>query len=97
MTRASLAILVLAEVLAFGCSRDSMTAPQARKIAEESFARTCRSFRLTASDYEGPIATQVGGAAFAFEWRHRQKADHGVLVSITSDGRDETAFFEKGP
>jgi hypothetical protein len=84
-------------LLLIACSRASMTEPRARHVAEDAFARTCRSFRLGASDYEGPIATEVGGAAFAFEWRHRQKADHGVLVSITSDGRDETAFLEKGP
>ena len=93
-------IALLSVVAALGvvaCSRAPVTEERARRTAEDTFAQTCRSFGLNPSDYRGPISNSVGGAAFAYEWLHRQKVDHGMLISVREDGWDQVAFLQGGP
>ena len=97
MRRAIFLPAVASALLTISCSRGPVTETTARRIAEDSFARTCRSFHLDPSEYRGPVSTSVGGAAFAYEWSHREKVDHGVLISIREDGWDEVAFLQGGP
>jgi hypothetical protein len=84
-------------LVSLGCSRSPITESYARQLAQDSFSRVCTSYHLSGLDYDGPMPTTVGGAAFAFEWRHKSMAQRGVLISITKDGDDEVAFLEKGP
>jgi hypothetical protein len=96
MIRYSISSLALCLLLAAGCSRGALTEKQARAFAEQSFFRVCRSYHLQPADYTGPISTEVGGAAFAYEWRPKAKGE-GVLISITPDGGDEVAFLPTTP
>jgi hypothetical protein len=97
MRRAIFLLTIASALLTISCSRGPVTEATARRIAEESFARTCRSFHLDPSEYRGPVSTSVGGAAFAYEWSHGAKVDHGVLISIREDGWDDVAFLRGGP
>jgi hypothetical protein len=84
-------------MLVVGCSRAPLAEPQAQQFAERSFSRVCKSYNLRSEDYDGPISTTVGGAAFAFEWHRKGRSEQGVLISITADGGDEVAFLDRGP
>jgi hypothetical protein len=97
MKRAIILPVLAVALLLIACSRAPMTEPRARHVAEDAFTRTCRSFHLSPGDYRGPISTSVGGAAFAYEWLHREKVDHGILISIREDGWDEVAFLGGAP
>jgi hypothetical protein len=97
MKRAIMLPVLAVALLLIACSRAPITEPRARHVAEDAFTRTCRSFHLSPGDYRGPISTSVGGAAFAYEWLHREKVDHGILISIRENGWDEVAFLGGAP
>jgi hypothetical protein len=97
MRRTVFLTAIASALFTFSCSRGPVTEAKARQIAEDSFVRTCRSFHLDPADYRGPVSTSVGGAAFAYEWPHRAKIDHGVLISIRENGWDEVGFLQGGP
>ena len=90
-------VALLAALFVLGCSRTPLTEPQARQYAQRTFSRICHGHHISSSDYEGPVPTTVGGAAFAYEWHRKGNTQQGVLVSITSDGGDEVAFLGRGP
>ena len=96
MIRYLVSSLALFLLLAAGCSRGALTEKRARTFAERSFSRVCYSYHLQRADYTGPVSTEVGGAAFAYEWRPKAKGE-GVLISITPDGGDEVAFLPATP
>ena len=81
-------------LLVCGCG-GPVSEPQARAIATTRFMKYCSSYTLSAADYDGPASISVGGAAYAYEWRKKEKKTDGVVMAVTIDGITEVALLTK--
>ena len=89
-----LSVLFLVGLLAIsGCK--PLTEQQANREVESSFRRTCANFHYVPEWFSGPIKANVGGAAFAFQWKATQQSGHnfGILVTIDADGGENVSLF----
>ena len=89
---AVLVVLVVAEALREQYA--PVTEQYARKAAQVRFEHLCRDFHLRPSDYEAPVATSVGGADFAYEWRSKQPGVKTVLISVARGGIVEPTWLD---
>jgi hypothetical protein len=93
MTRRTKRIIIIAAVLVVLVVAETLreeyapvTEQYARETAQIRFEHLCRDFHLRPSDYEAPVATSVGGADFAYEWRSKQPGVKTVLISVARGG-----------
>jgi hypothetical protein len=87
------AIFIALAIFLFGCGSRPVSDVEAREIAKKRFSEVCASIRVAAGDYDGPIPTTVGGAAFAYEWRKKMGNQDGVLITVGSDGMTNVSFL----
>ena len=77
---------LLASLLIAGCG-ERVSETDARRFATDQFERTCASLNYNKNSFSGPVSTQVGGAAYAYEWKSKKPlSKFGVLVTVTSTG-----------
>lgn len=89
---AGLVVVVVAETLREQYA--PVTEQYAREAAQLRFEHLCRDFHLRPSDYEAPVATSVGGADFAYEWRSKQPGIKTVLISVARGGIVEPTWLD---
>jgi hypothetical protein len=89
---AVLVVLVVAEILREQYA--PVTEQYAREAAQVRFEHLCRDFHLRPSNYEAPVATSVGGADFAYEWRSKQPGVKTVLISVARGGIVEPTWLD---
>jgi len=101
MTRRTKRISILAAVLVALVVAEALreqyapiTEQRAREAAQVRFEHLCRDFHLRSSDYEAPVATPVGGADFAYEWRSKQPGVKTVLISVARGGIVEPTWLD---
>jgi hypothetical protein len=84
----------LAAFVEVGCTKAPLTEDQGREIARREFMRICSDFHYQPSSFTGPMRTEVGGAAFAYEWRDETpNSDFGILVSVDDHGLPHAALL----
>ena len=82
----SLVVVGTGLLLLAACGR-SITEEQARQDATKRFGKVSFRVHMNPSLFEGPLKTEVGGAAFAYQWKDKTPgSDFVVLVAVTSDG-----------
>lgn len=80
-------------LISLSCSRPVME-KEAKKLAQESFAKTCIGFHYNPASFTGPMPTTVGNTAFAYEWRDTSpNSDFGILVTVDRTGGTNVSFL----
>lgn len=75
-----------------GCGRLA-TEAEALQAAKERFSKVCANFNYAPSSFNGPLKTNVGGAAFAYEWKERKpESDFGILITVDETGYTNVSF-----
>ena len=71
-----------------------VTEADARQAAEDRFAKVCANFHYTPASFTGPTKTDVGGAAFSYEWKSKASGvDFGVLITVDYGGVTNVSFL----
>lgn len=92
-----LALMVCVTGLAT-CVRAPISEERAKQLAQESFESTCVGFHYDPASFSGPTSTRVGGAAFAYEWKHTApRSDFGIVVTIDRGGGTNVSFSRHIP
>lgn len=88
-----LLVLSACSFLTAGCG-GSVTEAEARQAAQDRFAKVCKNFRYVPASFTGPSKTDVGGAAFAYEWKDKTLGrNFGVLITVDHGGVTNVSFL----
>jgi hypothetical protein len=86
-------VLSVGLLLAIGCG-GPVTEAEARQTAQDRFAKVCTNFHYVPASFTGPTKTDVGGAAFAYEWKDKTPGrNFGVLITVDDGGVTNVSFL----
>lgn len=82
----------------------SVSRIKAKEFATARFSQFCADFGYNPSAFAGPFKISVAGAAYAYEWRpkdrngfHGLAGAYGFRVGVMPDGETETTLLDQPP
>lgn len=101
MKAGTIFVALLGAVLVSGFG--TVTEEKAKELATGRFSGFCSDFAYAPTMFIGPFKTKAAGAAFAYEWRSKDRnglgrglaGAYGIVVSVMPDGDTRTTLLDQ--